>query len=90
MAIGIHVAHVGFFPTRNGAVVNKNDRNTSISDTLQTEHKHLVIPDDAIPNSAGYPTVDAYLKAEAVTNYVLFHMDQTTIVTYNQSQVNSV
>ena len=49
----------------------------------------LVIPDSAIGTTANYPTIKAFLQAEASADYVLHHLDQSIIVTYNQSQINS-
>jgi hypothetical protein len=43
----------------------------------------LVIPADDVPNSAGYPTIKEYLKAEAVSGYKLYHLDQNIIITYD-------
>ncbi len=91
MAIGIHVARVGFFAVSKttGQVVSKDSKITSINDVLETEHQHRVIVDAAIANTANNPTVKRYLELEAASNYVLRHMDQNTIITYNQSQINS-
>jgi len=92
MAIGIHIARVAFLPINKltGSVVNKNDQATTINDVLQTEHRHVIIPDTTnAPNSVGYPTVDAYLKLEAASDYVVYHMDQNMIVTYDQGAVNA-
>lgn len=91
MAIGIHVARVNFMAVnRNtGLPVNKDDPATKIKDVLQTEHRHVILPDSTNTNTNGYPTVDAYLKLEAAGNYVLHHMDQNMIVTYSQSDINS-
>jgi hypothetical protein len=91
MAIGIHVVRVAFLAisTKTGVPINKEDPNTTIRDTLQTEHRHVIIPDNSVPNSANYPTVDAYLKLEAAGNYILGHMDQNMIITYDQSTINA-
>ena len=91
MAIGIHVVNVGQFTVdSSGNRVNKNDANTSIGTLKSTSHAWLVIPSSDIPNSASYPTITAYLKAEAADNYILKHIDQTMIVTYDQSDINGV
>lgn len=92
MAVGIHIARTAFLAINRdtGLPVNKNDPTTKIKDTLRTEHRHVVLPDTTnAPNSAGYPTVDAYLRLEAAQDYVVKHLDQNMIVTYDQGALNS-
>ena len=43
---------------------------------------HRVIPDATIANSTNYPSIQDYIEAEAASNYVVQHIDQTTIITY--------
>lgn len=80
MAVAIHVVHVGVFTTVNGSVVNKND--ATINQMMRADTEHRVIPDASIPSSANYPTVKAYLEAEASAGFKLSHMTQSMIVTY--------
>jgi len=54
-----------------------------------TSMEFLVIPDANVPNSSGYPTMKNYIQLEANNNYVVSHIDQSIIITYNQTQVNS-
>lgn len=85
MAVGIHIVRVAFLPISKvtGLPVDKNNSETKIKDVLQTEHRHVVLPNAAeVPNSANYPTVETYLKLEAASDYKLNHMDQNMIVTY--------
>ncbi len=84
-AIGIHIAHVNFLPVsiHTGKVVDKTDPTTTIGAVLQTEHRHVVLPDAALPNTAGYPTVEQYLTLEAAGGFFLRYMDQNKIITYN-------
>lgn len=91
MAIGIHIVRTAFKGVNRvtGAVVDKESPTTSIGDVMQTEHRHVVLTDTTIPNSANHPTVDQYLKLEAQSNYILYHIDQTTIITYDQSAINN-
>lgn len=91
MAIGIHIVHTGFFSVNKitGQKLDKNDPNVKIRDVMRSEHQHRVIEDSAVPSSAGSPTVDNYLKAEAAAGYVLKHIDQTTIITYSQADLNA-
>lgn len=86
MAIGIHVARVGFLNVdATGTVVKKDDPNVTIKQQMQTSTEHRVLEDAAIPNTSGYPTVKAYLEAEAANDYVLEYMDQNTIITYHRT-----
>lgn len=89
--IQVHVVRVGVFSVdQNGQRIDKGSPNTTINQLKNTSQDMLVIPDSAVPSSANYPTVKAYLEAEAALNFVLYHMDQTFVVTYNQTQVNAV
>lgn len=86
MAISVHVARVGFFNVDNvGNVLKKDDVSVSLKQQLQTSIDHRVIEDAVIPNSSGNPTVKTYLEAEAGDDFVLYHMDQNTIVTYQRT-----
>lgn len=90
MAIRIHIVTVAFLPTKaDGTVVLKNSPSTTINDVKNTSHQHLVIPSSDVPSSAGYPTVDTYLKLEAAGDFVLKYMDQNKIITYSQSDINA-
>lgn len=83
MAVAIHIAHIAFLPInkRTGKVVDKN--NSTINETLATEHRHVILPDTIkSPNSIDHPSVDEYLILEAAGGFVLKYMDQNTIVTY--------
>lgn len=83
MAIGIHVARVGLFTVdANNVRIDKNASSTTINQLKNTHHEFLIIPDAAIPNSAGYPTIKEFLELEAANNYVLRHLDQNTVITY--------
>lgn len=90
MSIGIHVARVGLYTVdANNVRIDKNSESTTINQLKNTKLEFLVIPDAAIPNSSGYPTLKEYLEAEAAANYVMSHMDQTTVVTYSQTDINN-
>jgi hypothetical protein len=83
MTIGIHVARVGLFTVDAiGNVILKTRDDTPTRQFLSSGSEHRIIPDATIPNSNNYPNVEVYLHAEADDDYVLQHMDQTTIVTY--------
>ncbi len=90
MAVGIHLVNVQFIGVDAvGNVVDKNDRSTAITQVLNTSHEHRVIPDAAVPNSSGYPTIKAYLELEAASNYILAHLSQNMIITYSAADLNS-
>ncbi len=83
-AIGIHVARVAALainPLTNQRI-DKESPTTTIADTLRTEHRHVILPDSDIPNSANYPEIAAYLKLEAASGYAARHISQNLIVTY--------
>lgn len=62
-----------------GAVVPET---ASMSETLQATKELRVNVDPSISNTAGYPTLAAYLALEAADSFVLQHLDQTYIITY--------
>lgn len=80
---GIHVVRIGVFTVdQNGSRIDKTSPSTTINQMKNTSQDVLVIPDASVPNSAGYPTVKAYLIAEDGDGYTLRHMDQSFIITY--------
>jgi hypothetical protein len=86
MSAQTHTAQIGLFNVDPvGNIVDKNGPNTTIKQVLQTQQSHLVIVDSAIPNTAGNPTVKAYIEAEAANDYVVCRMSQTEITTYHKS-----
>lgn len=90
MAIGIHIAKVALMPVNSlGTVIDKNAPQTTIKQMLTTSSEHRVVEDAAISTTTGNPTIDNYLKAEAAIDYVLYHMDQYNIITYDQGAINS-
>lgn len=83
MAIGVHVVRVGVFNVdATGNILRKDDADVTIKQQLTSSIEHLVIEDAAVPNTSGNPTVAEYIKLEAVSDYALSHIDQTTIITY--------
>lgn len=86
MAIGVHVARVNFVTVNAaGQFVDKNADTANpatIGEMLDIRNEHRILPDPAIPNSVDYPSVPAYIEAEAGNNYVVHYMDQNKIITY--------
>ena len=80
----MHYVNVGLFQVDfNGVRIDKGSPNTTISAVLNSTMDYLVIPDNGVTNSAGYPTIKAYLTLEAADGYQLQYMDQNKIITYN-------
>ena len=83
MAIQVHIARVGVFNVDlMGTVVKKDDPAVTLKQQMQTQMDHRVIEDLVITNSSGNPSVKNYIEAEAADDYVVHHIDQTTIITY--------
>ena len=88
MAIGCHVVRTSFVAVdTNGVRIDKN--NTTIKTMMSANTEHRIIPDAAIASSTGWPTVKAYIEAEAALGYILAYLDQTTIVTYSATDINA-
>lgn len=91
MAIPTHVAQIGLVQVApDGTVFRKNsaainqflDRNDgTLSPKLSFSTEHRILEDAAIPNSVGFPTIKAYIEAEAEDDFQLMHLDQYIIVT---------
>lgn len=80
----VHVARVGLFTVnQSGVRIDKCCPTTSINDLKNTRQEFLVLPDAGIPSSAGYPTLKAFLEAEVAAGFVLNHLDQSMVITYN-------
>jgi len=56
-------------------------KSVSITRARDFSTEHRILPDVAIPNSANYPTIKAYLEAEAGGGFKFAHMDQTYVIT---------
>lgn len=87
MAIIVHVAHVALrkINSVSGDVLTKDNTTETLKQHMQFDLQHRVIEDANIPNTSGSPTVDDYLAAEAAGDFVLQHMDQGMIVTYQRT-----
>lgn len=82
MALNVHVARVGIFNVdSSGTRIDKSNPNTSINQLKSTRQDALVIQDANIANTSGYPTIKAYLEAEASSGYELLYMDASFIIT---------
>lgn len=89
MAIGIHVARIDFRGVNpsTGQLIDKN--NSTIADNLVSEHRHIIMPDGANSNTDGYPSIETYLEREAADDYILGHISQNLVVTYDAGGINA-
>lgn len=79
----VHVARVGVFNVdATGSILKKDSPDVSIKQQLTSSIEHLIIEDPSIPNSSGNPTVSDYIKLEAADNFIMSHIDQSTVITY--------
>lgn len=78
----VHVAIIGMIPvSKTGTVKLKNDM--TLGDRMVYSEEPRVLVDVALPNTAGYPTIKAYLEAEAGGGFKLQHLDQNYVITYD-------
>ena len=74
-----HVVRVGLIKIGpQGGVIEEGQ---AISAKLEFSTEHRVFPNDNAPNSADHPTIEAYIEAEAIDDFILRHMSQNIIVT---------
>lgn len=66
-AADVEVVAVGLarVSDKDGSVFFGDTKNRTISENLQWHQELRVMPDADIPESSGYPTIKAYLKAMA-------------------------
>lgn len=75
-----NVARIGVFNVDAlGNVIDKNS--VPINSLRYSRLENLVIPDENIPNSAGYPTIKEFIEAESDDGRGLVHIDQSFIIT---------
>lgn len=64
-----------------GEVYNASGTTRPIKECLNFSTQHRIMPDTAIPSSAGYPTIQQYLNAEAAAGFAPVQVAETFIVT---------
>ncbi len=80
--MAVHVARVSLmYVTQVGAV--KSHAQMTIGEAANASQEHRVLIDPAIPNTAGNPTVAAFLALEDVDGFTLNHLDQTFCILYD-------
>ena len=86
MAIGIHVAIIGLVNVEfdNSTVVYSKSTAT-LGQVKRSAQEPRILEDPDLPNTSGNPTIKQYLELEAAGDYVLRHIDQTYIITYEVS-----
>ena len=67
--------------TRTGLVIDKN--NSTLAGNLHFDTQHRMVPDPTIPNTAGAPTIQAYLNLEAAANFIPVQVGQSFVLTYH-------
>ena len=83
MAVGMHFVTVTPINIdRLGNPLLKDDYTVSIRQQMDASKSPRILADPAVPNSAAYPTIQDYLTLEAAAGYVVYHIDQTMIITY--------
>ena len=83
MATLLHYVTVAPFTVdATGARIDKTDATTALNVLRTSRLDHLIIPYNTVTNSANYPNLKAYLGLEADDGYVLYHLDQSIVITY--------
>lgn len=87
MPVAIHRVTVSlFWIDATGKALDKNSPDTKLNDIVKApKQEHRIMPNVtgsvSTPSSAGHPTIDDYLQAEADAGFALAYMDQYSIVT---------
>lgn len=81
MARSIHIVNVApmKISTSSGLKLAPSD---TIKSHLLSSTEVRVVENQSVPNSIGNPTIEEYLRLEALSDYVVYHIDQTYIITY--------
>jgi hypothetical protein len=78
----VHVVTMGIVNITAGGEVKQKSQMT-IGEVINNSSTGMrVLPNPLVPSSIGFPTLEAYLIAEALSGFVLNHLDQYTIITY--------
>lgn len=72
--VRIGLVHVG----PQGTIMEEGQ---AINAKLDFSTEHRVFPKSGVPNSTNYPTIEDYIEAEAVDDFILRHLSQNLIVT---------
>lgn len=80
----VHFVNIGLFTVdSSGNRIDKNSANIPLTSLRNTSTAALIIPASDVPNSANYPNLKDYLKAEATDGFKLYHLDQHIVITYD-------
>lgn len=83
MAVEMHFVTVAPFTVdASGNRIDKTDATTALNTLRSTRLEHLIVPDSGVPNSSGYPSLKTYLGLEADDEFVVYHLDQSIVITY--------
>jgi hypothetical protein len=78
--MAVHVARIGLVHI-NAVGQAKPHVDMTIGEAATSSSEHRVVPDPALPNTAGHPTVATYLTLEDAAGFTLNHLDQTYVIT---------
>jgi hypothetical protein len=53
------------------------------------DNNGYIMADAGIPNSAGNPTVKAYVEAEAASGFIATHISFRRVITYSAADLNA-
>lgn len=80
----MHFVNIGLFTVDSqGNRIDKTSSTTPMTSLRNTGTAALIIPAGDVPNSANYPALKDYLKAEAAAGFKLYHLDQHIVITYD-------
>ena len=86
MAVQAHyvtISLVRVSPT--GEVYNASSTTRPIKECLNFSTEHRIMPDSAIPSSAGYPTIQEYLNLEAAAGFEPVQIAEMFVLTKKTS-----
>lgn len=78
----VHIAKLGLV-TVNSLGVVKPKTSMTTKEVCNSSSEIRVLPDTDYASTVGYPTLKAYLTAEAGLGFKLYHLDQYTVITYD-------
>lgn len=82
MAVESHLVELGLFHVDDlGNVYQRGNDSRTIKETLSFRTEHRIVEKAGNSNTAGNPTVEAYLELEAGDDFQLKQITQSFIVT---------
>jgi len=75
----VHITLVKIGPT--GEIITEGQ---AINAKVAFSTEHRIMPKESVPNSSSYPTIEAFIEAEAADGFILNHLSQYMVVTTKQ------